>query len=54
MKTPKGFRFAGASAGIKPHRKDVALVFSALTAIALGLLIVGQPRLRARLRRAMA
>ena len=33
---------------------DVALVFGALTAIALGLLIAGQPRLRARLRRAMA
>jgi acetylglutamate kinase len=28
MKTPIGFFFSGASAGIKPHRKDVALVCS--------------------------
>ncbi len=28
MKTPRGFRFAGVNAGIKPQRKDVALVFS--------------------------
>ncbi|MFL5453521.1 MAG: bifunctional glutamate N-acetyltransferase/amino-acid acetyltransferase ArgJ [Myxococcales bacterium] len=28
MKVPNGFQFAGISAGIKPNRKDLALVFS--------------------------
>jgi acetylglutamate kinase len=28
VKVPKGFQFAGVQAGIKPNRKDLALVYS--------------------------
>ena len=36
MKIPKGFRFAGAAAGLKPQRRDVALVVSDVPAAAAG------------------
>jgi acetylglutamate kinase len=36
MKTPLGFRFAGAHAGLKPVRRDVALVVSDVPATAAG------------------
>ena len=36
MKVPAGFLFAGIQAGIKPNRKDVALVYSEVPATAAG------------------
>ena len=36
MKVPVGFRFAGAHAGLKPVRRDVALVVSDTPAVAAG------------------
>jgi acetylglutamate kinase len=36
MKMPLGFRFAGAHAGLKPQRRDVALVVSEVPAVAAG------------------
>ena len=36
MKVPLGFRFAGAHAGLKPIRRDVALVVSDVPAVAAG------------------
>jgi acetylglutamate kinase len=36
MKVPIGFRFAGAHAGLKPVRRDVALVVSEVPATAAG------------------
>lgn len=36
MKVPKGFRFAGGSAGIKANRKDVALIVSDVAATSAG------------------
>jgi len=36
VKIPKGFRFAGAAAGLKPQRRDVALVVSDVPAAAAG------------------
>ncbi|MFL5299344.1 MAG: bifunctional glutamate N-acetyltransferase/amino-acid acetyltransferase ArgJ [Anaeromyxobacteraceae bacterium] len=36
MKIPKGFRFAGAASGLKPQRRDVALVVSDVPAAAAG------------------
>jgi acetylglutamate kinase len=36
MKVPAGFRFAGAHAGLKPVRRDVALVVSEVPAVAAG------------------
>jgi acetylglutamate kinase len=36
MKVPVGFRFAGAHAGLKPVRRDVALVVSEVPAVAAG------------------
>lgn len=36
MKIPKGFRFAGAAAGLKPQRRDVALIVSDVPAAAAG------------------
>ena len=36
MKVPTGFRFAGAHAGLKPVRRDVALVVSDVPAVAAG------------------
>ncbi|HWL88359.1 MAG TPA: bifunctional glutamate N-acetyltransferase/amino-acid acetyltransferase ArgJ [Polyangiaceae bacterium] len=36
MKIPIGFKFAGIASGIKPKKKDLALVFSALPAHAAG------------------
>ena len=36
MKVPKGFQFAGLQAGIKPNRKDLALVYSEAPCSAAG------------------
>ena len=36
MRTPKGFRFGGAASGIKPQRRDLALVVSDVPAAAAG------------------
>ena len=36
MKTPLGFTFAGVHRGIKPQRKDLALVFSEAPCAAAG------------------
>ena len=36
MKIPKGFRFGGVAAGLKPQRRDVALVVSDVPAAAAG------------------
>ncbi|HET9593929.1 MAG TPA: bifunctional glutamate N-acetyltransferase/amino-acid acetyltransferase ArgJ, partial [Anaeromyxobacteraceae bacterium] len=36
MRIPRGFRFAGAAAGLKPQRRDVALVVSDVPAAAAG------------------
>jgi acetylglutamate kinase len=36
MRIPKGFRYAGAAAGLKPQRRDVALVVSDVPAAAAG------------------
>ncbi len=36
MKVPLGFRFSGAHAGLKPMRRDVALVVSDVPAVAVG------------------
>ena len=36
MKVPLGFRFAGVHAGLKPRRRDVALVVSDVPAVAAG------------------
>src|SRR5512143_1371313 len=36
MKIPKGFRFSGAASGLKPQRRDVALVVSDVPAAAAG------------------
>ncbi|MFN7130637.1 MAG: bifunctional glutamate N-acetyltransferase/amino-acid acetyltransferase ArgJ [Myxococcales bacterium] len=44
MKTPQGFTFAGVHAGIKPSRKDVALVYSDTPCAAAGCLTVNKAR----------
>ena len=44
MKTPQGFRFSGISAGIKPHRKDLALVYSERPCVAAGVITVNAAR----------
>jgi len=44
MKLPKGFRYAGVSAGIKPHRKDVALVTSLVPAAGAGCFTVNKAK----------
>ena len=36
MKVPSGFQFAGIQAGIKPNRKDLALVYSQAPCSAAG------------------
>ena len=36
MKIPKGFRFSGAASGLKPQRRDVALIVSDVPAAAAG------------------
>ena len=36
MRIPKGFRFSAAAAGLKPQRRDVALVVSDVPAAAAG------------------
>jgi len=36
MKIPRGFRFAGVAAGLKPQRRDVALIVSDVPAAAAG------------------
>ncbi|HET7754105.1 MAG TPA: bifunctional glutamate N-acetyltransferase/amino-acid acetyltransferase ArgJ [Anaeromyxobacteraceae bacterium] len=42
MKIPKGFRFAGVSCGIKPQRRDLALVVSDVPAAAAGMFTVNK------------
>lgn len=44
MKLPKGFLYAGVSAGIKPHRKDVALVTSTVPAAGAGCFTVNKAK----------
>ena len=44
MRTPTGFRFAGFHSGIKPNRKDVALVFTETPAAAAGVFTVNRAR----------
>ena len=42
MKIPKGFRFSGVAVGLKPQRRDVALVVSDVPAAAAGLFTVNK------------
>ncbi|MBX5482830.1 MAG: bifunctional glutamate N-acetyltransferase/amino-acid acetyltransferase ArgJ [Myxococcaceae bacterium] len=42
MKTPNGFSFSGVAAGIKPHRKDLALVVSDVPCAAAGCFTVNR------------
>ncbi|NVB77705.1 MAG: arginine biosynthesis protein ArgJ, partial [Kofleriaceae bacterium] len=42
MKVPLGFRFAGAHAGLKPVRRDVALVVSDVPAAAAGIFTINR------------
>jgi acetylglutamate kinase len=42
VKIPKGFRFSGVAAGLKPQRRDVALVVSDVPAAAAGLFTVNK------------
>ncbi len=42
MKIPKGFRFGGVAVGLKPQRRDVALVVSDVPAAAAGLFTVNK------------
>ena len=42
MKVPIGFRFAGAHAGLKPVRRDVALVVSDVPAAAAGIFTINR------------
>ncbi len=42
MKIPKGFRFAGVACGIKPQRRDLALVVSDVPAAGAGLFTVNR------------
>jgi acetylglutamate kinase len=42
VKIPKGFRFGGVAAGLKPQRRDVALVVSDVPAAAAGLFTVNK------------
>ena len=44
MKTPLGFRFSGVACGIKPQRKDLALVFSQVPAVCAGVVTVNAAR----------
>jgi acetylglutamate kinase len=44
MKTPQGFTFAGLNAGIKPARKDLALVFSDAPCAAAGCFTVNKAK----------
>ncbi len=44
MKTPQGFLFSGVPAGIKPQRKDLALVFSPTPCEAAGVMTVNAAR----------
>lgn len=44
MKTPQGFRFSGVAAGIKPQRKDLALVYSEAPCAAAGVMTVNAAR----------
>ncbi|HET9452023.1 MAG TPA: bifunctional ornithine acetyltransferase/N-acetylglutamate synthase, partial [Aggregicoccus sp.] len=44
MKTPRGFTFAGLNAGIKPRRKDLALVVSDLPCAAAGAFTVNRAK----------
>src|SRR5919204_1622100 len=43
MRIPKGFRYAGAAAGLKPQRRDVALVVSDVPAAAAGVFTTNRP-----------
>jgi len=42
VRTPKGFRFGGAASGIKPQRRDLALVVSDVPAAAAGVFTVSK------------
>jgi acetylglutamate kinase len=44
VKVPKGFQFAGISAGIKPNRKDLALIFSSAPCAAAACLTQNKAR----------
>lgn len=44
MRIPKGFSFAGVNAGVKAHRKDMALVYSAEPCSAAGVFTVSAAR----------
>jgi acetylglutamate kinase len=44
VSTPQGFTFAGISAGIKPQRKDLALVFSSAPCNAAGVFTVNKAK----------
>lgn len=44
MKTPAGFQFSGVPAGLKPQRKDLALVYSKAPCVAAGLITVNAAR----------
>src|SRR5438874_380879 len=44
MKTPKGFRYAGLASGIKPNRRDLALIVSDVPAAAAGVFTVNKAK----------
>jgi acetylglutamate kinase len=44
VRTPAGFRFAGLHAGIKPHRKDLALVVCETPCVAAGVFTANRAR----------
>ena len=44
MKIPQGFQFSGVAAGLKPKRKDVALVYSAAPCVAAGVVTCNAAR----------
>jgi len=44
MKTPLGFRFSGVACGIKPQRRDLALVYSKVPAACAGVVTVNAAR----------
>ena len=44
MRIPKGFSFAATNAGIKAHKKDMALVASELPCSAAGVLTVNRAK----------
>ena len=44
MKLPSGFQFSGVAAGIKPKRKDLALIWSDRPAAAAGVVTVNKAK----------